>query len=297
MAPREDLSTVVKDVLATKGTSQREFAAENLLDYDDFRIQLSRRAFSTAALQAIARLLEIDGADALARHYSFEKLKKGKDEMLSPVQVVGDRIRRSLKGQEKGDLVSNLSTLYAWLKKDDLVVICTLNEPPLEYSYDGWNRLGELYTGAIEREATFLYIRPTQSVFEQYPKKFVGQFFGSTSPDEEILELQSNVIRAGIDKHLAETHIRLHKTEFCPFWSIGMRFGFYSVAMGTQSRDMSLFARFPFGGALSGDSVDKELILLANTEMREAFHAYLSECFSQEDNNLSDLEYALRITN
>lgn len=289
----KELRDAVRTALEAKGKSQRAFADENLLDYDDFRMQLVRNAFSKPALKVIARLLKVEDADALQRRFEFNVLRKGKDETLSPVQVVEERVRRSLKGQEKGDLVLNLRTLYAWLKEGDLVVICTLNESPLECSYAGWNRLGKDYVKAIASGATFLYIRPRDAVLEKFPKDFVDQFFGRISPDEEVQKLRSNVVKSGVDQDTATKGIRLLKTDFCPFWVIGLRFGFYSVLTSSQSRDMALFARFPFGGTLDGDAVEKELILLANPQMREAFQSYLSHCFSRKENKLSDLSYAL----
>lgn len=286
---KQDLAEAVREKLKSLSKKQIDFATENLLDHNDFRVQLTRNAFSFYTLETIVRLLESEDVSDLREEYDFTEIEKRKDEILSPVQIVQDRISRSLKTPDKDDLVINLRTLYTWLKKDDLVVICSLNESPLEYSYDGWDKLGDVYTEAVKEQAIFLYIRPSQKVLDNFPKRFLHDFFSRSSPKEEVETLRQNVMQAGVSKDKAEKHIRLFEPDFCPFWTMGMRFGFYSILKENKPRDKALFARFPIGGSLSGNVVDKNLILFGNKNMRDAFQAYLTICFNREENNLTDL--------
>ena len=147
---------------------------------------------------------------------------------------------------------------------------------------------------AVNSGTVFVYIRPT----EDYIKRMLGplsKYFSRRSPTEEHEELKSNLVAAGIKRKDVNGRVKLVQPDWCPFWVVGMRFGFYSVASEEGGRrDMTLFARFPFGGSMPGErSVDPNLLVFGDQRMRDAFHDYVVDRF-ENDPDLQPLLGRLR---
>jgi hypothetical protein len=283
------LRDVVRERLEEAKLQQREFAESEFLNYDDFRMQLVRNSFSQAALKAIVKLLNEPSVESLKNKFEFNSLKKTKSETVTGLEIVQERLQNWFRPEKEVDLVHNLATLYARLGEGDLVTVCSLNEPPVESDWAGWDSLGSLYVRAVKNGANFLYIRPDQSVVNSYPKRLTKQFFKGFSPQDDVQSIRNDVIENGVSKKDAEARIRLYSTDICPFWMVGVRLGFYSVVNNDGPRRTALFLRFPFGGSLSGDADDNNIILLANKQMRDAFQAYLADCFNRVK-SLADLK-------
>lgn len=283
MTNKTMLSKAIRERLRELSYKQEDYALDERLEHDTFRAQLTRNTFSTHSLQAAANLLTDGNVDVLKTKYQFEVTSRGKETVLQPTQSIRERVNRMIK-TPSSELVEDIQRLYSWLKPNDLAIISSLDESPLEATKSGWNSMKEPMSKAIDSGTIFVYIRPT----EDYIKKMLGplsKYFSRRSPAEEHEELRSNLIAAGIKRKDVNMRVKLVQPDWCPFWVIGMRFGFYSIASEDGGRrDMTLFARFPFGGSMPGErSVDPNLLVFGDQRMRDAFHDYIVDCFENDD--------------
>jgi hypothetical protein len=283
MTKKTKLAEAVRLRLRELRYKQEDFTLDEQLEHDTFRTQLTRNIFSPHSLQAAANLLTDGDLSALKASYEFGVTSRGKETILQPTQALKEKVNRTIKTSPSA-LIEDIQRLYERLRPEDLAVICSLSEAPLEVTKFGWNSLKDSLHAAVKSGTTFVYIRPT----DDYINKMSGslsEFFSRRSPADEHNELKSNLVAGGLTKSHVDKHVLLIQPEWSPFWVVGMRFGFYSLKSEEGGRrDMTLFARFPFGGSLQGErSDDPNLLVFGDQRMRDAFHAYLVDCFQSSE--------------
>lgn len=278
---KPDLADVIRKKLQDENQTQEDYATRVRLDPDTFRAQLARNTYSPRMLEELAKLLNCEEKE-LERSYTFNRTKNRREAILTPTEAIQERVNRTIKAPPL-QLEKDIGRLYSWLGENDLAVICSLNERPLEFTPNGWIRLNESLSQAVRSGAVFVYIRPTERLIEKYAEVLPESFI-RRSPVDDIKDLKSKLIANGLDKDKVEAGIKLHQAEWCPFWSVGMRFGFYSIGGEKgESRDMALFARFPFGGSFMGNKdADPDLLLYSDQRSREAFQSYLIHSFESD---------------
>lgn len=283
MVNKQNLAEALRLALRQRKEKQAEFALSQHIDPDDFRIQLSRNAFSQQTIEAAASILVNGSVADLEEKYEYKFLNKRMDESILPAQAMREKINRLFKAPPR-DFLEDVLALYSTLDGDDLVIICSISESPLECTFEGWEALKDVFISAIENKAVFVYIRPSESYLSEISESLL-EFFPRNSPRKEIEILHEKLSRAGVSSDLIK-NVKLFETESCPFWSVGLRFGLYSVKQeNSKNRDVTLFVRFPFGGIISSEGKPAENILLfVNEKMRNAFLAYLTDTFGQDEN-------------
>jgi hypothetical protein len=283
---KSKLNEAVRDRLDSLSLTQKEFAHKNLIDHNVLRVQLTRNVYSAKVLAAAAELLCGGNKSQLKKLYDFRETTRTRESIVLPTQTLKESVGRTIKPRHAATLTHDIELLYAGLRASDLVVICTFDLPPLECTAPGWERLKNPLVNAVAAGTQFVYIRPTATVISQQ-SKMLPECFTNRTPLEEFEDLRKNLRKSvGSNQKAASNvtaNVHLLQVDQCPFWAIGMRFGFYSVASEvTEKRDMTLFARFPFGGRFSGDeTVDSKLLLFADERTKDAFQSYLIRQFEE----------------
>lgn len=275
---KRKLGVAIRERLQADGTKQQEFALNERLAHNSFRSQMTRNTFAPRTLRAAANLLTGGDLKRLEDKYDFETTTQGKETVLSPTQSIQQRVGRAVR-QEKTKLPEDIKRLYSWLGENgekDLVVICGLNEFPLEYTPTGWNNVKSYLKQAVERGAVFVYVQPSEQIIKAMSEP-LWEFFPPRTPREQHKVLQNNLIGEGLPAERVREQVRLlEETDWCPFWAIGMRFGLYVTQDRSGSREISLLARFPFA---RDQESDPDLLLYGDKRMRDAFLAYLFNRF------------------
>lgn len=276
---RPKLNSALRERLAQMGLTQQSFADQNRLAHNVLRVQLSRNIFSPNVLKAAAELLCEGSKSELERLYDFRETIRKHESVVGPTQSLKERVGRTIKPPQAG-LTHDIERLYSTLGASDLVVICSLDLPPLECTSLGWWKLKDSLVKAVSAGTRFVYVRPNSEVISQQ-SQMLPEFFNKRTPFQEHKDLQKNLLESVGTKEQARknvaANVKLLEVDWCPFWAIGMRFGFYSVLNEEkETRDITLFARFPFGGHFAGEeSVDSKLLLFADERTRDAFQTYL----------------------
>jgi hypothetical protein len=284
------LNTAIRAQLDVLSLTQKEFAHRQRIDHAVLRVQLTRNVYSGEVLTGAAQILCDGNRSELKERYEFEETTRKRKSIVLPTQSLRESLGRTIRKRQASNLPHDIEVLYSALRASDLVVICTFDLSPLECTAPGWERLKASLVRAVTNGTQFVYIRPTEAVRTQQ-SKLLPEFFSARTPVQEIFDLQQKLLNEmGSDEQANErlmSSVRLLEVDQCPFWSVGMRFGFYSVTSEEKdTRDMTLFARFPFGGR-SEDSVDSKLLLFADERTTDAFQSYLIRKF--EEHKLPEL--------
>jgi hypothetical protein len=280
------LNAAIRQRLAELKRTQEWFAEQSRMSANVLRVQLSRNIYSDTTLKAAAELLCDGSKSELSNLYEFQETVRKRESTVAPTQSLKERVGRTIRPPQSG-LTQDIYRLYSMLGASDLVVICTLDLPPLECTSLGWPKLKDALTKAVVAGSNFVYIRPNSAAVAQH-SQMLPEFFNKRTPSQEYKELQKNLLESIGSKNDARknvmNNVKLLEVEWCPFWSIGTRFGFYSVLNEEkQTRDLTLFARFPFGGHPAGEeSVDSNLLLYSDERTREAFQTYLIRQFDNK---------------
>jgi hypothetical protein len=273
-----DLREIVRQTLEESGRSQEEFALSYDLDHDAFRTQLARNHFSPVTLKAIAQLLN-KPVEQLKSEYNFSETRSKFAGSISALTSTERKLARSLRIASH-QISSYLEQLYMGLGKGDLAVIFALNEPPLETIRTEWTVIGKSLTTAVTSGATFVYVRPTQIVYRNFFQAMPTAWRGP-SPSEQHSLLLSYLLASGVSRADVDERVLLMELDWCPFWCVGMRFGYYALGDLKGAREDGLFARFPYGGGgRSSSSRDSSLMLYSDRATREACCDFLHYAFT-----------------
>ncbi|HXC53117.1 MAG TPA: hypothetical protein VN634_19675 [Candidatus Limnocylindrales bacterium] len=270
--PRPPLKEQIKRELAVARWTQEDFCSNEKLKLSAFREQLSRNRYSESTLRAVAVLLGVNEAQ-LETDFRFEKT--GERSLVENPRLIVERDAEKDPRKRSLTISRSVEFLYSSLNRDDLVVVFSLAEPPLECTREGWSAIGAVLAAALQRGARLLHVRPSRSTVRTFLSAMPD--YPEFDPDEQFKILQRNLKAAGSGEAMA--NCVLWRPDYCPLWCLGLRFGYYATGRFPR-REYKLFAKFP---STLGSSRGGEILLPTDgANLAQHCHTYLTHAFRTE---------------
>lgn len=273
VSSRNLLGNAIRARLNELGMTRESFANQARVPHDGLHAQLKRNRFTAQTLKALHELLGFPSSiNTLRLKYDFKVVKQRSTSIVRPgLESTGKYLDRETRhfarnaSQFTRDLYSSLGSGY-------LVVVCTLDDSPIECTPYGWLNLAKPYVEAIKQGVTFVYIRPSDQYLSNLAQLFPGTISRS-DPQVEYEELRKKVlVERATDRNAVARQVQLHRPNLCPFWAPGVKYEFYGCNRGGKRSEV-LFLQIAIrdSGKIGKDSV----IVVAEETLLRAFRSFI----------------------
>lgn len=279
---RPKLAQFVRDYVASLNIGQEHFARVLKLTNANLRVRLRRNSFSLQEVNEIARLAGTTAKELLASHQVNLAARSRRAETVPP-SLAAELIRAKINSRIKVSdtpLLHDVRELYSKLGPQDLAVIASVNEAPLEATTAGWQELGDTIRSAVESGTHFVYLRPTIELVKTLVDSGLSEFLNPSLIDDQQRRITARLEESGVSRAKIKQQVRLVRLNSCPFWLWNSRVGLYSFYWPERRREHAMFVRYP--SAIDSDG-DRDLLLETGRVTRDAFCAFLKSLFDSED--------------
>lgn len=276
------LGNAIRARLNELGMTRESFANRAQVPHDGLHAQLKRNRFTAQTLKALHELLGFPSSiDALRRRYDFRIVKQRITSVVRPGLESTEKYldREARRFARNGSRF--VRDLYSCLGSGYLVVVCTMDDPPVECTPYGWLDLAKPYVEAIRQGVTFIYIRPSDQYLSSLAQLLPDTVLRS-DPQVECEELRKKVlvVEPSTGRTAVARQIQLHRPRLCPFWAPGVKYEFYGCNEGCRRNEI-LFLQFAVRN--SSKTGKDSVIVSAEERLLRAFCSFIVTEFEKDE--------------
>lgn len=255
-----DLSAALREALIKKAGSISRAATELSLSDNSLRVWLKRDKYPPAELRAILRFVGLkDDLQEISKQFGFKTTNPKRAPIYSKrertqniatldraLTVMAERFEQFRRmNPEFGE---DVKLLFGSMKRNDVFMLLSLDELPFEMTQLGWQQSGALVAKAVEEEAYFCYLHPSDAVIEYLRERQQTDILTPSEFRIKFDKFRNNVRALILDPEKAtDTYLDAHLIHLeCPMSSF-LAAGHKYVLFKPRDGQVRALAKFPTG--------------------------------------------------
>lgn len=311
MATRTQFSALIREKLKEVGVSIRGAAGHLQVPYGTLQGWIRKNTFPEDQIGPILGLLELDlSTEELGERYEFKVTADSPTPHSMALEITGgdeaepdyqrkfelalDRMALATTrlGGAQQSFPEDVEVLFASLPGNAYYVFASLDLPPYEMTPVGWKATGDSIRAALERGATFVYLRPGAAAADQLVSTW-KQSVPSPAESENLFEEFVETILAAARRDATTPELKAPRviqvlTPVNPFLCPGHKFVYFAARNGEERQVRGeVLARFPA-------QTREELHVVASDDFQNAFPTFLRALVRRALQSASEGEFQLR---